>query len=1035
MSVEIARYQFHSWSRKGIATNITETDDLGAGTSTNKERAEVSIPVSLNEAGMSKNFMLIGPGDIIGINRDMIVRTEPLNWITDFEANYLAFVEFYDEDFAWRYTPAKPQGAKLRPWVFLLVLKEEEFEKTRRTVPLPTIIVKSKDAFPPVTETSLWAHVHSDADIPNSELSDYEKFLQSLNKTLDTDPDKLYCRVMSPRKLEPNTPYHAFIIPSFETGRLAGLEQSTENVNAQTASWDNTNGAKGEMPFYYEWYFRTGLNADFESLVKMLEPRPMDKKVGIRDMDCSRPGFVRADDPDLELPGTSPAIIGLEGALKSPSTISTIFPNPPAANDFQQELQKIVNLPATIIGTDVSGDPIISLPLYGGKHAKKSKDDVVLLDITSNYWVNDLNKDPRTRVPAGFGTLVIQKNQESYMRKAWAQVQKVIDANRIIRHTQLYMKVALQFTLQTFTKVNPGQFLAMSRPVLGRIIGSPTTILHQIKESNLPATVFSGAFRRMIRPNGKLIKRLTTQKEFSYYQFINDINEGKISAAPPRQTPSGMPNTQEIADRIFPSILPKWILWLLKNSRIILIILLVLFLLLALVTGSFLLFGGIALVAIGAYIYVQKAKTNFQTSEALLDPQKELELIKNIPQRPAFTLKLSDEITTPAPTRGSGLGKDSLEAKNYREALTHLTQRLALKAPVKKRLPLNMDNAYAKTAKAIHPHVAYPFRLSHLVLFPGTVDLTIPETIFPAIAYPDFEDPMYKKLRDISSELLLPNLKLIPPNTISLLETNQKFIESYMVGLNHEMGRELLWREYPTDERGCYFRQFWDVKGVIRPAENKSEAELTEEYKDIKPIHTWSFKSELGRHNNRDAQGDAKQLVLVIRGDLLKRYPNTVIFAQKAITGKKADEPEIDQDLSAQEFKTQVIFPLYKAEIDPDIKFFGFDLTIEQARGTEASPGFTDSLGWFFIIQEVPGEPRFGMDLSYDPGSDGVSWDDLSWTKFPDNLKFIKGSEAPNFNPPEAFRWGMDSANMAFILFQKPSMVAVHAKEMLENVK
>ena len=32
-----------------------------------------------------------------------------------------------------------------------------------------------------------------------------------------------------------------------------------------------------------------------------------------------------------------------------------------------------------------------------------------------------------------------------------------------------------------------------------------------------------------------------------------------------------------------------------------------------------------------------------------------------------------------------------------------------------------------------------------------------------------------------------------------------------MVGLNHEFARELLWREYPTDQRPSSFRQFWDV--------------------------------------------------------------------------------------------------------------------------------------------------------------------------------------------------------------------------------
>ena len=38
-----------------------------------------------------------------------------------------------------------------------------------------------------------------------------------------------------------------------------------------------------------------------------------------------------------------------------------------------------------------------------------------------------------------------------------------------------------------------------------------------------------------------------------------------------------------------------------------------------------------------------------------------------------------------------------------------------------------------------------------------------------------------------------------------------------MVGLNHEFARELLWREFPTDQRGSYFRQFWDPSEVHQP--------------------------------------------------------------------------------------------------------------------------------------------------------------------------------------------------------------------------
>lgn len=1038
MSVEIARYQFHAWARKGVTVNIIESDDLGSGTATVKEHAEIPISVRLNSTDVTKNFSLVGPGDIIGIDSHMIVRTEPLNWITDFEPNYLAFIEFYDEDFIWRYTPAAVAGAKLRPWIFLLVLKETEFERTKRKLPLPSINIINKDAFPPYKETWMWAHVHSNANIPDSELSDYEKFLLSLNKTMNDDPDQLFCRLMSPRKLEPNTKYYAFLIPAFETGRLACLELPTAAVVAQQASWDE-NGAKGEMPIYYEWFFQTGNNTDFESLVKLLEPRPMDPKVGIRDMDSSRPGFVQAEDNTKEIPGTLPQILGLEGALKSPTTKSTVFPDSPES-EFQKELQKIVNLPATQ-AANLTEDPIVSVPLYGGKHAKKSANDVVLLDINKDNWVNDLNRDPRTRVPAGFGTLVIQNNQEIYMQKAWAQVARIIEANRKIKATRFAMEVSLQYTLKTFSKMKSNVLMAISKPVHARIMGSPTTIHQQVEDSILPSVVFSGAFRRLVSPIGKVAKRLKSGSSINYQDLIEQINNGKVTASPPKTVPAGIPDTREVSSQIIPDKLSPLLLWLSKNYNMVFIILILLLIALALITSVFTIFGvGIAATVV-AYFRLKSIIKNKQTTNAekeqvvdlLEDPKKEEELIKNIPQQPDFTLKLEDETTTPEPTKTTPIS-DSVEARNFRLALNDFSKRMSFQSDDPVFPPLNLANAYNKVSEAIHPLNTFPFRLSMLVKFPPYIKLNLPENIFPAMAYPDFEDPMYKKLCDISNELLLPNLKLIPQNTISLLKTNQKFIESYLVGLNHEMGRELLWREFPTDERPSSFRQFWDVKGIIRPVEGKSEAELTEGHKDIKPIDTWSTNSLLGRHNNRDAGGDAEQVVLVLRGDLLKRYPNTIIFAQKAIAGIHPDEPVIDMDLSEEEFKTQVRFPLYKADIAPDIKFFGFDLTIDETRGTVQTPGFSDNLGWFFIIQEIPGEPRFGMDISFDQGSDGLSWDDLAWTNFDPGMKFITENVKPNIHPTDFYKWGTDSANMAFILFQKPSMVAVHAKEMLESL-
>jgi hypothetical protein len=1030
---EVGRYQFHSWTRKGISTGITEGDDLGTGTSSLKERAKIVVPVSLNHGpDIPIDFALIGPGDIIGLNRNMIVRTEPLNWITNFEPNYLAFAELYDEDMAWRYTPAGPDGKKLRPWIFLLVLKEDEYTRTKRGVPLPSITINNKDAFPLATETWLWAHVHSNAELPNDPVTDYDAFLRSLNNTFNSDPDQLYCRLMSPRKLEPNTAYRAFIVPSFETGRLAGIgetEETIKNINTQLSSWDE-NGARGEMPVYFEWYFHTGADEDFEKLVKLLIPRIMDPKVGIRDMNCSLPGFVKADGT-IPFPGTRPGILGLEGALKAPTTVSTKFPDPETEKDFQLELNKVVNLPVTIIGKDDSGDPIISVPLYGGKHAKKSATDLPTLDIEKNTWLHDLNKDPRTRSAAGMGVKVIGENQENYIRRAWDQVQKIIDANRRIKTTMLYMKVALQFTQKTFSKFSGNVLMSVSRPVLPRIMGSPTTVYAQIQESRLPAAVFSGAFRKLIR--SKIVKRLEKQRSFNYDTLVNRLNDGSLTAAPLKGIPAGIPTVKDFADKISSTIFPGWLQWLIKNRLLVMIILLLLFGILAVVSGAYIIFAVLAAAAIGSYFYVGRFNVgNMAAAGDLLDPQKELESIAAVPQQPNFTLRLSDETSTPPPTAAAA-GQDSVEARNFRKALTDMTQRLAVPSPEKEWAALNIDNAQTKVREGIRPGKTFPYRLSSLVKFPGNIKIEDPEKIFPAMAWPDFEDPMYKKLVALSDQFLLPNLQLIPANTISLLKTNQKFIESYMVGLNHEMGKELLWREYPTDERGSFFRQFWDVNGIIKPAEDKTPAQLSEENKDIKPIHTWLLSSMLGSHNNRDAQGDAEQLVLVIRGDLLNKYPNTLIFAQKAVAGSTAALPEIHRELTDAEFKTEVMFPLYKAEVAPDIKLFGFDLTIEQARGTQTTDPFTDNLGWFFMIQQVPGEPQFGMDINFDQGSDGLSWDDLSWDQFADEMKFIQAGVQPPMDP-ETIKWGTDAASMAYILFQKPNLVAVYAREMLKDL-
>jgi hypothetical protein len=429
---------------------------------------------------------------------------------------------------------------------------------------------------------------------------------------------------------------------------------------------------------------------------------------------------------------------------------------------------------------------------------------------------------------------------------------------------------------------------------------------------------------------------------------------------------------------------------------------------------------------------------------------------------------------TPAPPPSGAA--DSPDARDFRRALIDFHGLLEIRAdPLPPRVPLTLASVRSTVSSALEPVQAFPQRAAFLLKV-GNQSFSVylrdayhdspgnggGERIVPVMAYPDIKNPMYEPLRDISSELLVPNLRLIDPNTISLMVRNQAFIEAYMVGLNHEFARELLWREYPTDQRPSSFRQFWDVSNVVntQPLDAKS---FEESLRDVKKLHEWLLSTHLGEHNNRLKPGDPPEIagtplekrpvVLVIRGDLLKRYPNTIIYAQRAKWGERSDNKlrlvlwdESGEKSENDPSDSNIRFPQYKAFVPPDIHFIGFDLSVGEVRGdptleesAEAKARIpANQLGWFFVLKEVVGEPRFGLD-EHAPAAPGtVKWDNLSWDNLGADVKVIDVAR-PFASPPggtnsAGVTWGANSADMAFILYQKPVLVAVHAREMLRQL-
>ncbi len=159
MSAQLPTYSFLPWLRRGIANTLTAAD----GDTSVHTRAGLHVDLQLTgnpigagpapSATFGQDIALYGPGDLVGVDGRVVVRTEPRNWITNFESNYLPAIDFYDEDFPWRYTPAAPSGdqLRLRPWIALVVLTEQEFAEAQDISgrPLPYVTVPDASVFPP----------------------------------------------------------------------------------------------------------------------------------------------------------------------------------------------------------------------------------------------------------------------------------------------------------------------------------------------------------------------------------------------------------------------------------------------------------------------------------------------------------------------------------------------------------------------------------------------------------------------------------------------------------------------------------------------------------------------------------------------------------------------------------------------------------------------------------------------------------------------------------------------------------------------
>jgi hypothetical protein len=193
--------------------------------------------------------------------------------------------------------------------------------------------------------------------------------------------------------------------------------------------------------------------------------------------------------------------------------------------------------------------------------------------------------------------------------------------------------------------------------------------------------------------------------------------------------------------------------------------------------------------------------------------------------------------------------------------------------------------------------------------------------------------------------------------------------------MNDEMTRLLMWDGYPLpSHRGTYFRQFWDVSAAVSHESDSS---------DITAIDGWG-RRPLGQ-NAPPGKPAGGSLVLLIRSELLRRYPKTAIYCGKAKldpTGKKI----LDED--------HEYYSVFSGTLGTDITFIGYDLSATDVMGAPED--------YFVVFEEHPTEQRFGLEPA-EPSGGVTRWADLAWTNLvadpsPTLKSFSPGNDQPKMS-------------------------------------
>ncbi len=339
--------------------------------------------------------------------------------------------------------------------------------------------------------------------------------------------------------------------------------------------------------------------------------------------------------------------------------------------------------------------------------------------------------------------------------------------------------------------------------------------------------------------------------------------------------------------------------------------------------------------------------------------------------------------------------------------------------------PPPVDTAALATAvrSAVNPQVTVPASVTARLSLPAPPGAAGGDELQPMAFTPQFPQAFYETVAESALSRLIPGLSAFPDEAITALSSDMHTIEALLIGANHEFSRELLWHGVPALLSGTFFARFWDG----RDATGNPLADITD-------ISSWPTDSDLGTHA-ATAAASGGETVLLIRGELVRRFPHATIYAAPAVPAGSSRTVDV----------TQRVDPMFSGTLGGDSVFIGFPFPVQEAMSS------TTTLGMYFVFQEHPMAPRFGLNLDTGTptsfGQPPPNWSELLWSQTVKDaadfatLAYLDASSASplwgvsltdtgTLGAPE-HRWGFSAAHMAHICYRPPVLIAIHADELL----